>query len=50
VAAFGPLLVGAASSTEAALSTLFYIGFVPVIGLLAMPWILETRGRALADE
>jgi hypothetical protein len=28
---------------------LFYVGFVPLLGLLVMPWVMETKGKALAD-
>jgi MFS family permease len=28
---------------------LVYVGFVPLIGLLFMPWVIETKGRVLAD-
>jgi MFS family permease len=53
-AAGGPFLVGAiasqgAAAASSALSVLFYVGFIPLIGLLLMPWVIETRGRALAD-
>lgn len=54
LAAFGPFLVGSVASRGAdtltsALNALFYVGFVPLIGLLALPWVVETRGKALAD-
>jgi hypothetical protein len=54
VAAIGPFLVGwvasqGADSLKLALSTLFYVGFVPLLGMLALPWVIETKGRALAD-
>lgn len=54
IAAGGPFLVGAiasqgAAAASSALSVLFYVGFIPLIGLLLMPWVIETRGRALAD-
>ena len=50
----GPFLVGAIASRGAgalggALEVLFYVGFVPLLGLLVMPWVMETKGRALAD-
>jgi MFS family permease len=50
-AATGPFLVGsiAARGTSAAVDVLFYVGFIPLIGLLFMPWVIETRGRALSD-
>lgn len=54
IAAGGPFLVGAiasqgANAADSALGVLFYVGFIPLIGLLLMPWVIETRGRALAD-
>jgi hypothetical protein len=54
VAAAGPFLVGsiAASGTNAldsAMNVLFWVGIVPVIGILLLPLVIETRGRALAD-
>lgn len=51
IAAAGPFLVGrvAASGTNSILHTLFWIGFVPLVGLLFLPWVIETRGRVLED-
>jgi hypothetical protein len=51
IAAIGPFVVGAISSrgTNAAVDVLFYVGFVPLMGILFMPWVIETKGRALAD-
>lgn len=54
IAAIGPFLVGsiAASGTNAldsAFKVLFWIGLVPVAGLLLMPLVIETRGRELID-
>ncbi len=51
LASVGPFLVGrvAASGTTSILHTLFWIGFVPLIGLLFLPWVIETRGRELRD-
>lgn len=48
-AAIGPFLVGtiAARGTGAAVDVLFYVGFIPLAGLLFMPWVIETRGRLL---
>ncbi len=48
LAAIGPFLVGHISSLGAnaltsALAALFWVGFVPIAGLLALPWVLETR-------
>lgn len=51
LASVGPIMVGliAAQGTGSAIRTLFYVGFVPLAGLLLLPWVIETRGRALAD-
>ena len=49
IAAPGPFLVGAIASRGAgalggAVEALFYVGFVPLLGLLVMPWVMETKG------
>ena len=49
-----PFLVGAIASRGAgalggAVEVLFYVGFVPLLGLLVMPWVMETKGKVLAD-
>ena len=51
LAALGPLLVGtiAARGIDATLQALFYVGFVPIAGLLFLPWVVETRGKGLSD-
>ena len=54
VAAIGPFIVGRVSSLGAdtlatAMHMLFWVGAVPLAGLLLMPWVIETRRRALAD-
>jgi hypothetical protein len=51
VAAAGPFIVGevAARGTNTAILTLFWVGFIPAAGLLALPWIVETKGTTLAD-
>jgi MFS family permease len=54
IAAAGPFLVGSiaargAGALGSALQVLFYVGFVPLLGLLVMPWVMETKDRALAD-
>jgi MFS family permease len=54
IAAVGPFIVGSiaargAGALGSALQVLFYVGFVPLLGLLVMPWVLETKDRALAD-
>ncbi|HXO21352.1 MAG TPA: MFS transporter [Thermoanaerobaculia bacterium] len=54
IAAAGPILIGGiasqgANSLTSALKALFYVGFVPLAGLALLPWVVETRGRALVD-
>ena len=51
IAAGGPFMVGtiAAQGTNSAVNVLFFVGFVPLVGLLLMPWVIETKGRALVD-
>ncbi|MFT4045633.1 MAG: MFS transporter [Solimonas sp.] len=51
IAAAGPFLVGLYGSRVAggAIGVLFWIGVVPLLGLLLMPLVVETRGRALVD-
>ncbi|MEK6806138.1 MAG: MFS transporter [Pseudomonadota bacterium] len=51
IAAAGPFLVGyiATQGANTAVSVLFYVGFIPLLGILFMPWVIETKGRALAD-
>lgn len=54
IASGGPFLVGSiaargADSLTAALGVLFFVGFVPLLGLGLMPWVMETRGQALQD-
>ncbi|MBA3922160.1 MAG: MFS transporter [Nostocaceae cyanobacterium] len=51
IAAAGPFIVGriASQGTNSAIQTLFWVGFVPLIGLAFIPWVIETKGQALAD-
>jgi MFS family permease len=54
VAAIGPFLVGSisargANAVDTAIEVLLIVGFVPLAGLLVLPWAIETRGRALLD-
>jgi len=51
LAAAGPFLVGsiAARGVGSILHTLFWIGFVPILGLCFLPWVIETKGRVLRD-
>ncbi len=54
ITAIGPFLVGSiaargADASQSALRALFYVGFIPVLGLLLLPLVTETKGRALLD-
>lgn len=51
IAAAGPFAVGsiAARGTGAPIDVLFYVGFIPLLGLAFMPWVIETRGKVLSD-
>jgi len=54
IAAIGPFIVGSiaargSGALGSALHVLFFVGFVPLAGLLIMPYVLETKGRPLAD-
>jgi MFS family permease len=51
VAAAGPIAIGviAARGPAATLQALFLVGLVPLAGLLALPWVIETKGRTLID-
>ncbi len=54
IAAIGPFLVGriaaqGADALASATRTLFWVGVVPLLGLLALPWVIETRDRPLVD-
>lgn len=54
IAAIGPFLVGSIAAMgrdagTAALHVLVWVAVVPLAGLLLMPWVVETKGRALAD-
>ena len=54
VAAVGPFVVGTvsargANALDAALNVLFYVGWIPIAGLVLMPWVVETRGRVLPE-
>ncbi len=54
ITAIGPFLVGYIASQKAnalqgAFSILFLIGFIPLMGVLAMPWVIETKERVLLD-
>lgn len=54
IAAAGPFLVGRVAAAgpdgvSTAISVLFWVGLVPLVGLLLVPFAAETRGQALAD-
>ena len=51
IASAGPFLVSIVATRGVGniLHALFCIGFVPLLGLCFLPWIIETRGRPLAD-
>jgi hypothetical protein len=51
VAAAGPFVVGAiaARGVDHAMAAIAWVAVVPLAGLLLVPFIIETRGRALAD-
>jgi MFS family permease len=53
-AALGPFLVvsivrSGSTALESAMSILFWVGFVPLIGTFALRWVIETKGRALPE-
>lgn len=49
VFAVGAIAKGAKGDPHVILETLFVIGFVPVIGLLLLRWVIETRGQVMPD-
>jgi MFS family permease len=49
IASIGPFLVGTSAAKSAATTVLFWVGVVPLFGLLVLPWVTETKGRNLAD-
>jgi MFS family permease len=54
VTAGGVFIVGMIQNTakgdpEVFLRTMFMIGFVPIVGLLLLPWVVETRGQKMPD-
>ncbi|MGH9945783.1 MAG: MFS transporter [Pyrinomonadaceae bacterium] len=54
IAAAGPFLVGSiaaggVNALDSAIGVLFWVGFVPVIGILLLPFVIETKGRVLQD-
>jgi MFS family permease len=54
VAAAGPFIVGSiaaggANALDSAMSVLFWVGIVPIIGVFLLPIVIETKGRELID-
>jgi MFS family permease len=49
VFAVGMVQQSAKGDPEVFLRTLFMIGFVPIVGLLLMRWVIETRGQRMPD-
>ncbi len=54
IAAVGPFVVGGVAgrgidALASALAVLFWVGAVPLAGLLLLPFVVETKGRALSD-
>ncbi len=54
IAAFGPFLVGSiaaagANALDSAMYVLFWVGIVPILGIFLLPFVIETKGRELAD-
>ncbi len=55
ITAIGPFVVGNVASRSAnplqtALQLLFIVGFIPIIGILIMPLVIETKNRKLIAE
>jgi hypothetical protein len=49
VFAVGAIAQGAKGDPQVILKTLFMIGFVPIVGLLLLRWVIETRGQRMPD-
>ena len=54
VAAIGPIIVGKVASMGAdalgtAMRALFWVGLVPLVGIMLLPLVVETKGKALED-
>jgi hypothetical protein len=49
IASAGPFIVGSVAAQGQALTALFYVGCVPLLGLLILPFAPETKDQALAD-
>ncbi|HEX6638553.1 MAG TPA: MFS transporter [Steroidobacteraceae bacterium] len=49
VFAVGAIAQGAKGDPQVILKTLFMIGFVPIVGVLLLRWVIETRGERMPD-
>lgn len=54
ITSVGPFLVGSiaaqkSNALQGALDLLFWVGFIPLIGILLMPLVIETKGQTLRD-
>jgi MFS family permease len=49
VFAVGNIVQSASGDPAVFLRTLFMIGFVPIVGLLLLRWVVETRGQKMPD-
>ncbi len=51
IASVGPFVVGfiSARGLQPMLHTLFAVGFVPLIGICFLPWVIETKGKLLRE-
>jgi MFS family permease len=54
IAAVGPFIIGSiaargTSGLDSAMEALFFVGFAPLLGLVGLPWVIETKGQALPD-
>jgi MFS family permease len=49
VFAVGAIAQSAKGDPEVIMRTLFMIGFVPIVGLLLLHWVVETRGQKMPD-
>jgi MFS family permease len=54
IAAIGPFVVGSIAAAgvnalDTAMEVLFFVGFVPLLGLLVIPFAIETRHKVLVD-
>ena len=54
IAAAGPFIVSSiaalgANTLTTAINVLFWVGVVPIAGMALLPWVIETKGQALAD-